>query len=112
MKKIIIGLLLLGLIGILVVNVKEEKISNVNRIYSEYKNNVDGGIEKLLNSDEYINETYEKKVESVLKLLKLYEESGLVNYIYFDEDSSMYTFQYQDGILGGIKLKEFDHNLN
>lgn len=54
------------------------------------------------------------KSEIALKLLNELAEKGLIikSSIYYDESSSLISFSYSSGVLGGIKLTSFDPMFN
>lgn len=109
----------LGVLAILTVsyilyntNKKNSACSDANAIYERYKKDVDTGIEKLMNLKEFQDLGEESKVDRVRCLLDRYSASGEIRNVYYDENTKTYTFQYKDGILGGVMLKSFDPNMN
>ena len=114
MKKlyiIIIAVILLVtiIIGFTIKNHKtHEKYDDT--VITQY--NVDELINKLVNSDEYnkMSEN-EKKIECEKLLEKLKENDAIKDYYYSDSEK-LYSFEYTDGSLGGITIKEFDTEFN
>ncbi len=79
-------------------------------IFTKNQEDVDAGIEALMNSDEYNILIEVDKIKSVGKLLDLYEENKVIKNLHYDDNGKMFTFQYSggeiDGALGGVMLKE------
>lgn len=66
-------------------------------------------IDELISSDEFINKTETEKYNAVEGFINKLEEDNkiLKDSINTDTDSKMVTFQYPEGILGGIAYGEF-----
>lgn len=73
---------------------------------------VDSSIYKLLTSEKYKKFEYKNKVESVKQLLEELSSDGkkLISKdsVFFDEESSVYTFAYSNGDLGCVKIEKND----
>lgn len=78
---------------------------------------VEDGINALVSSDDFLDESYDKKVQEVEKLLHEFEEENLIteNSIYHDKENQMISFQYPEGVQGGVTIEDsdeyFDENL-
>lgn len=94
-------------------NLEEDSFSI--EIYNKY-NNVDDGIDKLVNSEEYKLMSESERVKSVGHLLKLYELSRVIKNVSYDDDNKLYSFEYSsgelDGTLGGVMIKQFNSMFN
>ena len=82
------------------------------KIYKQNINSVDDGIHDLMNLKEYKNMEEAKQIQIIRKLLEKYKKNGKIKNLYYDQKGKMYTFQYKDGILGGVMIKPFDPELN
>lgn len=72
--------------------------------------NVDELINKLINSEEYSKMSDNEKKEACEKLLKdLKEKEAIKNYSYSD---MLFSFEYKNGTLGGIQLKDWNPIFN
>lgn len=112
--KIIITLLVMFTISFYIYlnHNQEENYDYVINIYQIYKNDVDSGITHLMNSEEFKAIDEDKQIDSMKCLLDQYQSSNEIKNVYYDPKTKMYTFQYKDGILGGVMLKDFDPNMN
>lgn len=73
---------------------------------------VDELINKLTKSEGYSKMSYDEKKESCRKLLEELKEKGAIKYYSYSDTSMLYSFEYKDGSLGGIMLKEWDPKFN
>ena len=120
-KNIIIGIaifiLVIGLIFI--VSKKNNNISNssiVNEIYGKYREDVDGGIEVFRESEVFNKINEDNQIKEMNNLLKMYESSGIINNLYYDNENKMFSFVYNygeiKGALGGVSLNKWDPMMN
>lgn len=119
-KILIIGIIILAIvIGIVLIIRKNNKIgttSMVNEIYSQYKEEVDYGVESFMKSEAFhkMNET--SQIIEIDNLLKMYENNGIIKNLYYDEENKFFSFTYNTGemkeALGGVSLKTWDPMLN
>lgn len=93
-------------------NKKDASDYYITDIYERHKNDVDSGIAEFMSSKEFKAMDEERQVDGMKKLLDIYVSCGEIKNLYYDESTKMYTFQYKDGILGGVMLKDFDSNMN
>lgn len=74
----------------------------------------DDSIQELLTGDSYKKSEYNKKIESVKQLLEKLsnEENPLIrkDSVFFDEESSLYSFAYINGDLGCVKIDDIDED--
>ncbi len=115
MKKVIIILAIILTIGISAFVINKIYKSNTTYYYEEIFNenkNIDDGLNKLMESEEYKNSNENKKIEVVENFLKLYEKDNIIKNLDYDSKTKLFSFQYSDGSLGGVSLKEFDPMLN
>ncbi len=116
MKKkilVVVGLIALLLGGVtFIFYPKQSKASFVQQIYQDNKTDVDKGVEELMKSNHIKAMEDTKKVESMRELLNLYQKNKKIKNLYYDTSSMTFTFQYENGILGGVMLKDFDPMLN
>lgn len=73
---------------------------------------VDSAIDKLINSVEYKQMPNNQKKEECEKLLNSLKDQGKIKYFSYSESSMLYSFEYSDGVLGGIMIKEWDPYMN
>lgn len=103
-------ILLVTIIAFLAIkNYKTQKNTD-DVVVTQY--NVDELIRNLVNSEEYSKMSENEKKSECEKLLNKLKENGVIkDYSYFDSEK-LYSFEYNDGSLGGISLKEFDSEYN
>ena len=119
-KKRIIIIILLTILIIFKIGFTIYQNQSINveilKIYNENKNDVDNGINKLINSKNYKQMNEEERAENVGELLKLYKKNKKIKSLYYSKEELMYSFEYTnkdlDGSLGGVKIKEFDSRFN
>lgn len=73
---------------------------------------IDYAIDKLTNSEEYKQMSDNQKKEECEKLLNRLKDQGKIKYFSYSESSMLYSFEYSDGVLGGIMIKEWDPYMN
>lgn len=118
---IAIVILLLTIVFIIIYNLSNNshnaintqyKVENKTTISDDKIIDVDELINTLLNSDEYSKMSDDEKEEACKKLLnELKAKKAIKNYSYSNSDM-LYSFEYNDGSLGGIKLKDWEPNFN
>ena len=118
-KKIIISIiivLLLIVVGIIGLKSIEGTSQIAENVYSMFSRDVDAGTSYLFESEEFDSMNQSSKIEEMGNLLNLYQKNGLIDNLYYDESSQMYTFTYGkgniEGALGGVLLKEWDPMMN
>ena len=88
----------------------------LEEIYQRYSNDVDSGSQALLNHSGFKGLSQAEKVSQMGKLLAIYEQTGIIENLYYAADSYMYTFTYNIepivGALGGVSLKNWDPYMN
>ncbi len=124
-KSILIGVIIVAVIvlisiGLLVTSSKNnnEDINNslAIEIYNKYTNDVDGGIECLINNVQYSSMQNDEKIKVSRELLELYKNDKLIKNINYSNESKIFTFQYnsgeEKGNLGGLKIERFNSMFN
>lgn len=126
-KSIIIGCLVLVVIVVIAtslffyVSMKDEKensqeIKFANQIYLEFNNDIDEGINQLINNTEYLKMTDEQKISTVSEFLNLYKKAKIIKNVSYSEENKMFSFIYntveEKGTLGVISIKKFDPMFN
>lgn len=88
----------------------------VNQFYSQYKEDVDSGTGAFMESDAFKNMDEANQIEEMNHLLKMYENSGIIKDLYYDDQHKMFSFVYNYGemkeVLGGVSLKIWDPMMN
>lgn len=111
MKKIVVVALLI-MVSFLTIACAKKELTLPEKVYQDNPTEVDEGIQEMMDEDEYDSAEYDTKVSLMGELLDLYKKNKQIQYYDYSEESSMYSFTYKDGILGGVKLKPFDPMLN
>ena len=118
-EKIIISIiivLLLIVVGIIGLKSVEGTSQIAENVYSMFSSDVDAGTSYLFETEEFDNMNQSSKIEEMGILLNLYQKNGLIDNLYYDDSSEMYTFTYGkgniEGALGGVWLKEWDPMMN
>lgn len=121
MKKTIFILFLIVTIATIICvyfiyNKENKSDSNFyTEIYSNY-NDVDDGVDALMNSKKYKMMNEDEQIKIMEQFLKLYESAGIIRNLYYESNDKLYSFTYSsgelDGALGGVRLKDFDPMLN
>ena len=109
---IILGFVLFFIVFTFAYFIYNNSNSQVNSMYSKYSNDVDSGISEFMETTYFKSLSDSNKVRTMKKLLVKYTLSGQIKNVYYNEDNMMYSFQYKDGILGGVMLKDFDPYMN
>lgn len=73
---------------------------------------VDKLIRDLTGSEEYQAKTDEEKVAACQNLLDELLAQGEIKNLLYDQNDMMFSFEYKNGYLGGVMIKDFDPNLN
>ena len=73
---------------------------------------VDKLIYNLINSDTYSKMSYNEKKEACKKLLDELKSKEVITFYDYSEITGLYSFEYKDGTLGGIQIKEWDPYMN
>ena len=70
---------------------------------------VDTAIDEILNDFDYQSATLEVRKEKVYDVLTSLVDQGLIieESIYYDEETYTFSYEYKDGILGGVIIKDF-----
>ena len=86
-------------------------ISYANQIYNDFKDDVDGGVAFLMESDYFVEMDATTQMEEMNNLLKIYEDNQVIKNLLRDDENMFFSFTYNigliDGALGGVSLKEF-----
>lgn len=94
-------------------NKNEVKGNNyVVTIFEKNKSNVDDGASMLIQDEKYNKLSEDDKIKDMEKLLKLYSKKGDIKKLYYDSKNKTFTFEYKDGVLGGMKMTKFDSKTN
>lgn len=117
----IIVIILLALTILIVKNINLTNISHNNQYTAEATNttissddNVDADelINKLINSEKYSKMSDDEKIKACETLLKELKEKKAIKDYFYSSTDMLYSFEYKDGSLGGIKIKDWDPNFN
>ena len=73
---------------------------------------VDLAIDSLSMSDKYTKVSLEERKMMMSELLTKLKKQGLIKSIYYDKESTMYSFKYKSGALGGVMLKSWNSLIN
>ena len=111
-KKIAVTMLSIIAIIVCYICLNNQKDNFIINIYKMYKSDVDSGIAYLMNSEEFKSMTDDKKADCMKHLLEQYQSSREIKNVYYDANTKIYTFEYKNGVLGGVMLEDFDPNLN
>ncbi len=103
--RFIVVLILLPAITLMLVSCQNSGWNNaVQRAESTIASTIKDADFQEMGKDEQIRYIEEK--------LKNLADDGVISNIEFDEDEKLFTFEYSDGSLGGVSLKEYDERLN
>ena len=77
-------------------------------------NIVDNGITNLLDRSDFKSKTDEQKIAAITYLLDGFVENEQVqaDSVFVDEENKLVSFQYPEGILGGVMYGEFEPDKN
>lgn len=106
MKRIVVFLLVI--VSALTVACSKKELTLPEKIYKEYSQEVQEGIQAIMKEEEYDSSEYDTQVELMGELLNLYKKHGEIKKYAYEESSSMYSFTFKDGTLGGAMLKPFN----
>lgn len=120
-KNIIIGIVILMVI-IALIYIFSKKNNNINdssigyEYYSQYKDDVDSGVEAFRESETFNKMDETNQIKEMENLLKIYENSRVIRNLYYDKENKMFSFIYNDeeikGALGGVSIKKWDPMMN
>ncbi|MDO5435578.1 MAG: hypothetical protein Q4G19_04335 [Clostridia bacterium] len=60
----------------------------------------------LVNDETYSSAAYDTRLKMALELTGELEAEEMIRNVFYDEHSKMITFEFADGTLGGIMLKD------
>ena len=86
----------------------------VGYISLEYNSNIDANTEvnNLINSSAYQEMTDSERKDACEKLLKELKSKGAIKYYSYNESDMLFSYKTKDGILGGIKIQEWNPLFN
>ena len=114
-RNIIIGIVILIVIItlIFIISKKNNNIDDssiVYECYSQYKEDVEGGVNSFIESETFDNLNEANQIKEMENLLKLYEKNAIIKNLYYDNENKMFSFNYNsgelEGALGGVSLKK------
>lgn len=73
---------------------------------------VDEKLDSLMKSSEYIEMNYDERKKVCQKLLDELVKDGEIKDYFYQDSNMMFSFEYKNGILGGIQIKEFETYFN
>lgn len=119
-KNIIIGIVIfiviIAIIFIISKNNNIEDSSIVNEFYSQYKEDVDGGVESFRESETFNKMNEANQIKEMENLLKIYENNTIIKNLHYDNENKMFSFIYNSGkikgALGGVSLKKWNPMMN
>ena len=71
---------------------------------------VDKAMQKLVKTEKYKNGNLTTRKKLAKKMFKKLKSKGLIQGLLYED--KMFSFQYKNGVLGGMMLEEFDKYLN
>ena len=83
-----------------------------NIAYQNNKNDVNQGIKECTNSKEFKELNEKEQINCMRDLLNEYLNTNKIKDLSYDEDGMLFSFKYENGYLGGVKLKDFDPYMN
>lgn len=109
MKKIISIAL-----SILVVLMSVVMLTSCSDSIANKGDKVDKSIENVVKQEDFDTLEESQKVQKIDEILKSLEADGYIaeNTIVYDENTKVFSFEYADGTLGGVSLKEFNSEYN
>jgi len=120
-KNIIIGIVILIVITVLIFLISEKNndiddSSIVYEFYSQYKEDVDGGVDSFRESEIFNKMNESNQIKEVENLLKIYENNKIIKNLHYDNEDKMFSFIYNSGeikgTLGGVSLKKWNPIMN
>lgn len=116
-KIVIVGILIfIVLIGIVLIVKKNNDNIIVSEFYSQYKEDVDSGVESFMGSETFNKMNEANQIKEINNLLKMYQNDGVIKNLYYDSSNKLYSFEYNygetKGALGGVSLKDMDPMMN
>ena len=124
MKKkniiIVIVILMVIIALIFIISKKNNNIDDssiVYEFYSQYKEDVDGGVESFRESENFNKMNEANQIKEMENLLKMYENNAIIKNLHYDDnENKMFSFIYNSGeikgALGGVSLKEWNPIMN
>ena len=98
------------------INTSENIEINVNIIYDNNKDNVDNGINELMNISGFDNLNKKNQMLKALELLMIYQDNQIIKGLSYSYSNLGISFEYNNGSLkgaqGGVSFKEFDSEFN
>ncbi len=73
---------------------------------------VDERIDQLMKSSAYKNSSFEKQKELIFDMLKELERERYIINLYYNEESLLFSFEYSNGTLGGVSLRDFHQEID
>ena len=93
-----------------------EDLSILNKFYSQHKKDVDAAVEAFMASESFNNLSEDDQIKEMERLLRLYENDGIIKSLHYDNGNKLFSFVYSSGIingaLGGVSLKKWDPMMN
>lgn len=119
-KILIIGIAIVILVIALVFIARKNNNSHngidVNGIYSQYKGDVDSGVEAFRKSETFNEMNEANQIKKMNNLLKIYEDNGIIKNLHYDDANKLFSFIYNSGeikgTLGGVSLKKWNPMMN
>ena len=87
-----------------------ESVSEFTKQELKDMGKVDKALKKLVKSEKYQSGDLKTKKKLAKKLLKKLKSKGLIKNIFYSDKT--YSFQYKNGVLGGLMLEEFSEFFN
>ena len=120
-KNIIIGIVILIAIIALIFFISQ-KNNNIDdssiayEFYSQYEEDVDGGVESFIESETFDKMNKANQIKEIENLLKMYENNKIIKNLHYDNENEMFSFIYNygeiKGALGVVSLKKRDPMMN
>jgi len=73
---------------------------------------VDDRISAVTATDAYKNASVDERKDIIQQLLTELKHENAIKYVYYSKDNYLFSFEYKDGTLGGVKIKDFDPYMN
>lgn len=123
MKKkniiIVIVILMVIIALIFIISKKNNNIDDssiVYEFYSQYKEDIDGGVESFRGSETFNKMNEANQIKEMENLLKIYENNTIIKNLHYDNENKMFSFIYNSGeikgALGGVSLKKWNPMMN
>lgn len=69
---------------------------------------VDEQIQAIVQSDAYKNASIDQREQIISHLLSQLKKEEAINNFLYEKGNYLFSFEYCDGTLGGVKIKDFD----